>query len=583
MTRHRLRSRRGIALITALLVSLVVAALMVTAALLDTNATFINNYQQRASTMRWAADAGIEQARSLLNGNKALYPDSGFATIESNAPVRDANGNVIPNVTRSVYAGPTGITSGQYGVFGSVISVVADPYGDTVVRRGEIVQESFAKFAYFTDVEPSNIAFGGGDQIYGPVHSNDNIKIYSSGATFFGHVTTAGNIIGGSYATFKQGYTTNGPVIPFPQTADLSKLQSQAADGNMVITSTNTGALGQATTRIEFVAIDLNNDGNVTDDNEGFIKVYQSSDPGWVVPSDYSSNGLRNSLNCGHYEPNGQFVNAASHPATGIDSWVAAVSSSTRRCYLGGADSLWGSFQANDAKGHWLPWPGAISPLVAGRPDAAYLWPISRALNPSFKGVIYVSGNVAISGVLRGRVTLAATGNIVIADDMTYATNPGAGTCNDILGLFAGNDVVMADNTLNSPVRPKTSGNGNNYFTYDDTKDEFVDAVILALNQFTTENYASGSTTSEACENKPWGRGCLYLTGGIIQNTRGAVGTIWNVGGTGYMKRYSYDACAYSSPPPYYPTTGHFARAHYFEIDPRGFNVANYFAMLTPH
>ena len=74
------------------------------------------------------------------------------------------------------------------------------------------------------------------------------------------------------------------------------------------------------------------------------------------------------------------------------------------------------------------------------------------------------------------------------------------------------------------------------------------------------------------------GRGCLYLTGGLIQNTRGAVGL---TDGHGYVKRYQYDACGMTSPPPYFPTTGHYSKGHYFEVDPTNFNVANYFNMLT--
>jgi hypothetical protein len=385
--------------------------------------------------------------------------------------------------------------------------------------------------------------------------------------------------VGASYGTFKKGFTQHAATIPFPQTADLSKLQTQAAAGNMSIVGDNNGTAGQATTRIEFVSIDLNGDGNFTDSNEGFIRVYQSTDPAWVVadrPSDFSTNGLRNSINCGHVDGT-TFVTAKAHGTTGSDSWLNALESSSRRCYLGGAPELNNGFVATDAKGKWLPWPGTVSPLVAGRPDAQYLWPISRDLNPSFKGVIYVSGNVAISGVLNGNVTLAATGNIVIPDDMTYAVDPGKGTCADILGIFSGNDIVLADNTINSPIQPKSSAS---YYTYDDTKDEFVQGVLLALDIFTVENYDQGSTTAEACESKPWGRGCLYLTGGIIQNTRGAVGT---TSGTGYVKRYSYDACAFTSPPPYFPTTGHFARAHYFEVDPTNFDISTYFASLSPH
>lgn len=583
-TSGRLKPRRGIALITVLLIALVVSVLMVTAALLGSNASLVSRYHQRASQLAWAADAGLEEARASVNANKALYPDTGFATLELDAPVRDASGAVVPNVTRSLYVGPSGVTSGQYGVFGSVVAVVKDAFGDTIVRRQDMAQESFAKYAYFTDVEPSNISFGGGDQLFGPVFSNDYIKIYNTGATFFGTVTTAKTVQGRQYGTFKQGYTERAAPIAFPQTADLEKLHTQATAGGTAITGTLGGGDGQATTRIEFVALDLNGDGDSTDADEGFIRVYQSNDPAWVVgdvPGDYGSKGLRNSENCGHYHPDGTFVPASGHPTTGSDSWVASVSSSTRRCYLGGADSLWGAFQATDAHGQWLPWAGPVSPLLAaaGRTDAQYLWPINRALNPSFKGVIYVQGKVAISGVLRGRVTLAATGNIIIADDIVYATNPGAGTCADLLGLFSGNDVIVADNTLNSPIKPSS---GSNRFTYDDTKDEFIDGVVLALDVFTVENYDGGSTKDEKCENKLWGRGCLYLTGGIIQRTRGAVGTIGSPGGTGYLKRYSYDVCAYTNPPPYFPTTGHFASGRYFEVNPAGFDIATYFASLKP-
>jgi hypothetical protein len=48
------------------------------------------------------------------------------------------------------------------------------------------------------------------------------------------------------------------------------------------------------------------------------------------------------------------------------------------------------------------------------------------------------------------------------------------------------------------------------------------------------------------------------------------------------VKRYSYDSCAATEPPPYYPTTGHFAKGQYYQIDPVGFSVPAYYEMLTP-
>lgn len=41
---------------------------------------------------------------------------------------------------------------------------------------------------------------------------------------------------------------------------------------------------------------------------------------------------------------------------------------------------------------------------------------------------------------------------------------------------------------------------------------------------------------ANGCEGNPSGRGCLYLHGGLIQESRGPVGL---VNGSGYVKRYS--------------------------------------------
>ena len=582
-------NEHGIAMMVVLLVALAVGAISLGAGLMSMNTQAINTYSDRMGTLQTAADAGIELARARINANKSLYPDSSYSTLEAGVQVKDASGNAIPGVQRWTYVGPTGISTGQYGVFGSVVTVVKDKVGDQIVRRGEVYQESFAKFAYFTDIE-GNIVFANGDQIWGPVHSNDQIQIYNHTPTpqawFHNTVETAQTIKNKSYAQFDQGYTEHGANIPMPTTADLGKLQAQAAAGLTSITGSTAGTLGQATTRIEFVAVDINGDGKIDGDNEGFMRVYQvnnTADAWWVVGDLDVSNYTQDSPNCADSTAhNALYVAATSHPTTpATHTALVAMQKSTARCFLGGSEYLTSDnkFHATDAYGQWLPWPGTVDPAVqAVRPDsAAYLWPINRQFNPSFKGVIYVSGNVAISGTLRGQVTVAATGNIVIADDMRYATDPGAGTCADMLGMFAGNDVVVADNTLNSPQRP---GNGLNYRTYDDTQDEFIQGVVLALDQFTVENYNGGSTNAEPCGGVQAGRGCLYLTGGIIQESRGPVGL---TNGSGYIKRYAYDQCVLGNPPPYFPTTGHFARGRQFEVDPVGFNVASYYASLSPH
>ena len=572
--------RDGFALVMTMLVMLVVSALTTGAVLVGGNHILANRYYERSNQLQTMANSGLEYARALVNGDPTLYPDSAYSTLEDGVAVKDGAGNTIPGVKRWLYVGPTGVTTGQYGIFGSVISIVRDDGGGEVVRRSQVYQESFAKFAYFTDVEPSNISFGGGDQIFGPVHSNSDLKIYSSGATFHQEVRTAQEVPSPQYGTFMMGYEEYVPRIEMPQTADLSKVAAQAAAGGTLFTGDTNGGYGQASTRIEFVAIDLNTDGDVTDDDEGFFRVYQSTNEAWVVGT-WDSN-LRNNENCGTWY-NGTFVAADDHPydhdndpGTPDRTALQALTSAARRCYLGGDESITNGFVVNDGKGSWLPYPGIPAPGLAGRPDAGYLFPLSRQYNPSFKGVISVTGKVAVSGVLRGRVTMAGTDDIILADDIVYATDPGAGLCQDMFGMFSGARVIVADNLLNSPVRPR---NNWNHRTYDDTKDEFFHGVILALDIFTVQNYNAGSRNDESCEAQTWGRGCLYITGGIIQNTRGAVGT---GSGTGYVKRYSYDSCAATEPPPYYPTTGHFAKGQYYQIDPVGFSVPAYYELLTP-
>ncbi len=594
---HIARDERGFAFALVILVTLAVASLTGAAVVLGTNSRLISNAHERQDMLESVADDGLEAGRALLNSNPALYPDTGGFVELYNEQAIDGLGNPIPGVTLALYAGPVGIMSGQYGVYGAIVSVARDGGGGIAVRRSQIMQESFSKYAYFTDIEPSNIAFGGGDQIYGPVHSNDDIKIYESGATFHKEVTTAGVVANTgqyrkSYGTFREGVRENGPRIEMPETAEFDRLRVQAQAGGTAFTSAFTPATGRATLRIEFVAIDLNGDGDTQDADEGFMRVYRSNDVDWVVGAAPAANSLRGSRTCGHFHvTNGNkdttFVTAYEHELPGYkgDDWVASLTKDGRRCFLGGDSTLFNEFRANDGKGSWIRWNGPVDSRLAGRDDREYLFPITRLLNPNFKGVIFVDGDVAVSGVLRGRVTLAATGDIIIADDVTYATNPGLGTCDDILGLFSGNDIVIPNTPINAPWRRGNSGSGaNDYFTYDDTDYEEIHAFVLALNQFWVEDYDKGSDQHEACDGTAWGRGCLYLTGGIVQRTRGAVGTITSNTprrGTGYVKRYAYDECGVAAPPPYFPTTGRFARSQYFDVDPVDFGDAeSYFQKI---
>lgn len=280
-------ARPGFGMLAVLLVMLLSGAVASAAGLLGANSVLISAYALRESSMQAAADDGLERARAQLNGDKTLYNDSAIVQIEHDAVVYDANGKAVPGLRRNTWVGPAGVATGQFGVFGNILVVVDNGKGDRVVRRGAVNQESFSKYAWFTDNEGNNIYFGGGDQIQGPVHSNDQIQIDVSRATFLGPVTTAMDISGRTYGTFKQGYKEHVQKIPMPPTADLQRLKGYGESGGTYFKpQSDPPASGTARMRIEFVALDVNNDGRIEEDTNttaGSIRGGRSGAGCWAM------------------------------------------------------------------------------------------------------------------------------------------------------------------------------------------------------------------------------------------------------------------------------------------------------------
>ncbi len=145
-------------------------------------------------------------------------------------------------------------------------------------------------------------------------------------------------------------------------------------------------------------------------------------------------------------------------------------------------------------------------------------------------GVLFIdAGTLTISGTLNGRLTVAASGDIIIPDNLIYASdpriNPGS---TDTLSVISENDVVI------SAAAPS---------------DLEINGCIMGLNDsFLMENYWIGPP-----------KGTLTVYGGIVQNKRGPVGTFNGSTGvkvSGYSKNYFYDTRLLSNPPPYMLTTG---------------------------
>lgn len=666
----RLRARRGAALVLVLLMTGALAGLALSAVYLASSSTLMTKAFDREQDFKYAADAAVAVGKSRLNHDPYALPDKDYRTIISGERVDAADGRPVPGLTVNVHVGLTGSTTGQFGRFASVVAEARDGRGARFVRRLELTQESFARFAYWTNIENQAngdpILFGGGDQLWGPVWSNDDIEIMATGsgvnATFHDDVGTARTIINKPRGDFRKGPPLERQdVIPLP-VSQVGRLPGYAAAGKLSFTAQGGGGASAVRTRLELVALDLNADGDSTDAEEGFVRVYNAvSDPsaGSGVTAVDWLRGDQTVFNCGDFhwvDGAWRFYPAAIHADGNYQArWAGSVPGAHRgaggtaanmtnnsgdlseilgaakgqtgkryledgapqpRCYPGGHPRLapversgagfTGSrkviggddttFTRLGRYGRWESWPDtlstaltALTTLPATSPrhrsleEARTLHPLGREANPGTMGVIHVRGTAGVSGTLRGRVTVYSTANLVLLDDLRYASDPSVidparqmGLCNDVLGVLADSNVVVADNALNTPQNTAAGMR-----SLGASSDLFVHGVVMALRtSFTVENFAGAPANAVKCQTNDAGRGCLHLTGGLIQERRGAVGTS---GGTGFVKRYSYDRCAAVQPPPYFPTTGRFLDNRYLELDPVGFDPAKLFASLRPN
>jgi hypothetical protein len=152
----------------------------------------------------------------------------------------------------------------------------------------------------------------------------------------------------------------------------------------------------------------------------------------------------------------------------------------------------------------------------------------NRNMSLPGNGALFVKdGNLNLSGTLKGRLTVGASGDINVTNNIRYANDPrpAGSTSTDTLGIISEGDVMISKNA---------------------PPDLEIDASIMALNtSFMLDEWWTNGA-----------RGTLSVFGGIIQKQRGPVGTF---SGTtkvsGYSKDYNYDVRLLTSPPPFVPTT----------------------------
>jgi hypothetical protein len=200
------------------------------------------------------------------------------------------------------------------------------------------------------------------------------------------------------------------------------------------------------------------------------------------------------------------------------------------------------------------------------------------------------SGNVYIEGTVKGRVTVAASNNVVVTGNLLVdgVTPPAAAAGSSMIGLVAGNSVVVyhpvsrdSDTVTGVPTRISGSGTCNTTNTLGATPSASSgNGTAMTCQWVTTETFrtsgsdyndlpftditASGGNryiygSIQTLQHSFWvqnynrgsAMGTLSVRGSIAQRWRGIVGT--SGGSTGFAKDYSYDTRLKFSGPPYFP------------------------------
>lgn len=216
--------------------------------------------------------------------------------------------------------------------------------------------------------------------------------------------------------------------------------------------------------------------------------------------------------------------------------------------------SFWRLTQAAQSNGKVFNTPGkdlylkfkgdSIQYHVQGQPDTTKLVSQLTANGTILLGTGGNTGNIFVEGVVKGRVTIGALdttagarGKVIITNDLVYSNPPTADpSSNDMLGVVAYNDIIIADNSAS------------------------LFKVMGSLYSF-----SKGVTVEHYNTRAP---GQFYTLGGwIVENvyptSNGiALGT---AGSKGYKCNVWYDERFRTTAPPYFPTTGAYEILAWYE------------------
>ena len=176
----RFRNRRGFALVAVLMIAMVATVLALATSMLTMSNKLVQVGSDRAAAVDDAAIGALEMERSRLNARLDSIPVDGYLTVAAGQLVAGTN------IRRTIWVSRLGNSdslrnAGEFGVQAEVVAKAEDSFGNVAIRRSQLFQESFARYASFTDMARSTngslLYWALGAQAQGPVHSNDTINV----------------------------------------------------------------------------------------------------------------------------------------------------------------------------------------------------------------------------------------------------------------------------------------------------------------------------------------------------------------------------------------------------------------------
>ena len=279
---NTMRDERGVALFLALLLLGIVASLAIGAIMLSGNASLIGRYHAKEAEMLASADAGLEWARDTINGTPGMLPAGRRGHAAAGAAVRNATGGSHTGVH------PVGLCRQQRNNHGPVRGLCQRDLANRRQRRAG--GGGAPRGAVPGVVRPVRPVRRHHDVECGIRQRDSGVRPNPHQRRTLCRQQSADTLPSSTDSRPRQAPSIQRPTAlsnraTRPRGPDKSarrrpawpRSSSYATTANLSLAG---GALGltvfDPSTRIEFVPVDVNGDGDFTDENEGFIRVYRA-------------------------------------------------------------------------------------------------------------------------------------------------------------------------------------------------------------------------------------------------------------------------------------------------------------------